>query len=585
MSSSGGHYGGNWGQGDDPWGQGGQPAPDPAQGNQQQQPWVQPTHEWGGQSQEPPAPGSWDAGPPSSQNWDAGPPPQGGGAQQGWGGQQQQPPPPGGFPPPGGQPQWGAPPPPGGGYGPPPGKPPGKSNKGLIIGLSAGGGVFVLIIIIVIIVVATSGGGGSPTGGPSGSENVETQRKQSWTVPEPDSEKSATTLSAFPTKDNSTLVRISQAGITGYNAQDGKEKWTIAVPEGTTLCAASREAPDDVAAMVFGADEKCTTVAAVDVVQGKQLWSNNFKVNDANFAPRNAAVSAAAGKIYISTGERVIRYDAKLPPASSGEALPLSAAPKEEGCSTGDVRATDKGALATLTCGYGEKSYLIALTPSDKGLSSVWTTEVKSESRLSTFGIVSATPPIVHVDNASDHGELRLFDDKGVQTKVIQSRGDGGAMALRPSFGTTGFNDMRDDYPVQIVGTTLIAMKDKGSDYKAKPAVIAVNLTTGEREWTKEIDTPGDGVMVRTADAAKVTVLTTGGYDDDYTTKHPPQLVTIDPAKKGASSPGDKIDIGDESSSSTSFSYSGLYSMGKYLLMLKLNKSGDGAMLTGYGPK
>src|SRR5690606_7298714 len=218
---------------------------------------------------------------------------------------------------------WEAGPPPPGGYGPPPEGPPQKSNKGLIIGLSVGGGALVLVLIIIIAAVAINASGGDDDGGGGDGGGSAAQRKVSWTIPEPTSEKEADTVAMFPSADKKTLVRISGVGISGYNMTDGKSKWNISAPGGAQVCSGTREAPDGVAAIIYGTDGYCTTVAAVDVTTGKQLWTTNVKVNDSKFPPRYGSVAAGQGKIWVSTSERVIKYDAKQAPSTSGSAKPV----------------------------------------------------------------------------------------------------------------------------------------------------------------------------------------------------------------------------------------------------------------------
>lgn len=576
MSSSGGHYGGgDWGQSGDPWGQGGQ---DQGPGQPGGPGWQQPTQEWGGQQPPPggtpPAqgdwggephqqqpPGGWGAQqpaqqPPQQQGWDAGQPQQ----QAGWGA------PGAGWQQPG-QPQWGQP-----GYGQPPSGP--KSNKGLIIGLSAGGGALVLIVVIVLIAVfATRGGGDNGGGGGGGGGGAGVAQK--WSVPVPDSDNDASTLTAFITSDKTTLVRISQGGITGYDLNSGKQKFSIAVPDGAEVCAGTRSAPDGVAALVFGTDNHCSTVAAVDVSAGKQLWSTNFPVNDTKFPPLDAAVTAAAGKIYVVTGERLIQYDAK---SATGHVKYRAIKPKNDYCDVDGLAATDKVVVTTLRC--GNTVSLTGLSPS-KLTHELYGTklDVESSSRVT---IVSASPLILHVTNALDNGELRLFDDKGTQTKVISSRQPQGTLVFSPTL-SSGFNDMNRDFPFQIVGTTLVAAVDKGDKTDAPDQVAGINLQTGQWAWSKNIGSTNDFTLgVSADDPTKVFALDQGGYTSDYSKKLSPQSYLIDPAKQGAVTKGNSLSVGDQS---LYLSYSTMVmNANKEVILLSTNSTGgDRPLITAYG--
>lgn len=580
MSSSGGHYGGgDWGQPGDPWGQGGQGQPGGQPGQPGGQGWQQPTQEWGGQQPPPggaPQGQGWGAEqhqqagwgaeqtaqqPPHQQGWDPGQAQQ----QPGWGApgadwQQQQ-----------GQPQWGQP-----GYGQPVSGQ--KSNKGLLIGLGAGGGGLVLVIIIVLIAVfATRGSdddGGGGGGGGGGGDGV----GQKWSVPVPDSENDASTLTAFVTADKNVLVRISQAGITGYDLATGKQKFSIAVPGGAEVCAGTRSAPDGIAALVFGTDNHCSTVAAIDVNAGKQLWTTNFKVNDSKFPPLNAAVTAAAGKIYVVTSERLIQYDAKSGPKASGSSASQSIVPKDDFCRIDGIAASDKLVVTTLKC--GSTISLSGLSPS-KLTNQVFSTKLDIESS-SDVSIVSASPVLIHVTNALDNGELRLFDDKGSQTKVISSRQPQGTLVFDPTL-SGNFNDMNSDFPFQIVGTTLVAAVDKGENHDAPNQVAGINLQTSQWAWSKNLGSTNDFTLgVSADDPTKVLALDQGGYTSDYRKKLSPQAYFIDPAKQGAVTKGDSLDVGDQSLF-LSFSTTVMSAHNEIILLSTRSTGGDRPLITAYG--
>ncbi|MGH3096855.1 MAG: PQQ-binding-like beta-propeller repeat protein [Streptosporangiales bacterium] len=574
MSSSGDNYGGSGDWSSDPWGQGdGQDQWGQGQGGGQQ-PWGPPTQDWGAAQQgggQPPQP---------TQGW--GQPGQPGQAPpgQGWGGQSGQPGQPQWGPPPGqpgapgqpgwggqpGQPQWGAP----GGVPPYQGGPPRKSNKGLIIGLAAGGGGLVLVIVVVLVLVFAlgggGGGGGTGGGGDDGGGGVSGgERTASWNVPEPDSEDAATLLRSYVT-DN-VLVRASGAGLTAYNISNGKVKWNLPVPDGSAICAAAPDAPNKIAAIVFGSDDHCTTVAAVNIETGKQAWSATPKVQSEYFDPSEAAVAAGGGKVYVSNEERVWAYN-----ATSGDSL-WWAAPKNDDCHTGDVAASDKGVLATVNCSLDDQYGLVKLNPENG--KSIWNAQIQSDEDYPQPLIMSVSPPVIHLDNASDNGELRVFDDNGKQTHRISSRGEGGDLVLRPSVGGS-YDDLHRGFPVEIVGTTLVALVDNSDDTEASAKAVGVDLTTGKRAWIKDLGSSNDYLIVDgAADDKKVQVVDSGDYDTD------PQLKALDVQNRGAISEGDTFATPD------SISYLSAYSTqfmaaSDTLFQLKTSESGDEPIIIAY---
>lgn len=576
MSSSGSNYGGGGDWSSDPWGQGGgedQWGQDQPQGGGQQ-PWVQPTQDWGaaqqGGSQPPQPPQGW-AGqqppPPGQPGWGGQPGQQQWGPPPGQPGQQQWGPPPGqpgwgGQP---GQPQWGAP-----GETPPyRGAPPRKSNKGLIIGLAGGGGGLVLVIVVVLILVFALGGGGGGTGGGGdgggGGGIGGGERTATWNVAEPDSEDAATLLRSYVI-DN-VLVRASGAGLTAYNIGNGKVKWSLPVPDGSEICAAAPSAPSKIAAIVFGSHDHCTTVAAVNIQTGKQAWSATPKIDSEYFEPSNAAVAAGGGNIYVSNQERVWAYK-----ASSGNNL-WWAAPKDDDCNTGDVAASEKGVLATVECSLDDQYGLVALNPENG--KSVWNTRIQSDEDYPQPMIVNVSPPVVHLDNASDHGELRVFNDKGKQTHRISSRGEGGDLAISPSTGGS-YSDLHRDFPVDIVGNTLVALVDKGSDTEANAKAVGLDLTTGKRSWVKDLGTSDDFLLVDSpTDDKEVQVVDSGDYDTD------PQLQSLDLQNRGAVTKGDTFATPDSVSYLSSYGTQ-FIAASDTLLQLKTSETGDEPIVIAY---
>lgn len=581
MSSSGDNYGGGWSS--DPWGQGGgqdQWGQGQGQGGEQQG-WGQPTQDWGagqqggGQAPQPtqgwggeqgggqaPQPGQ------PGQGW-GGPPSQPGQPGQGWGEQQQWGPPPGqpgqpGQPPGGGwggQPQWGGPP-----GGPPyQGGPPKKSNKGLIIALVAGGGGVVVIVVVALILVFTLGGGGGGTGGGGGGGgSASGKRTASWNVPEPDSKDEATLLRSYVV-DN-MLVRASGDGLTAYDIKNGKVKWNLAVPDGSTICAAAPDAPNKIAAIVFGSDDHCTTIAAVNIDTGKQAWSSTPKTNS-DIDPSEAGVAAGGGKIYVSNEAQVFAFSAE----SGKQAWAIH--PKNEYCHTGDIAASDKGVLLTLECSLDDKYSVIKLNP--KSGDEIWTSQIQSDEDFPQPLIMNVSPPVIHIDNASDNGELRILNDQGKQTHVVSSRGEGGDLALRPSVGGS-YDDLHRGFPVQIVGTTLVALVDKGSDTEAKSKAVGVDLTTGKRSWVKNLQSSNDFILVDGSDGAnKVQVIDTGDYDTN------PQLNSLDLKKRGAVTEGDTFVTPDSVSYLSSYGSQFISASGT-LLQMKNSESGDEPIVIAY---
>lgn len=447
--------------------------------------------------------------------------------------------------------------------------PPKRSHKGLFIGLGVGGGLVVVLVIALVVVLTTNGGNGDGGGGSA--------IAQKWSVPVPDSKTDASTLTAFVTRDTKTLVRISAAGITGYDLATGKQKFNVAVPANAQVCAGTRSAPNGVAALVFGPDLDCQTVTAVDVSTGRRLWTAKVKSRNGGTSLTNAGVAAAGGKIYVATFGRLVEYDAKAGPSGTGGAAPQEIAPKNALCTVQGLAATEKLVVAVLDCGGGGVT-LSGLSPSKL------TTEVFS-TKLSVAGssrvtIVSGSPLVVHVGSAPDDGELRVFDDNGVQTKVISSRQRQGMLHFAPSLISGGIHDMNHDFPFQIVGTTLVAAVDKENNTSAQDRVAGINLQTGQWAWSKKLgSTEAFTLGTSVDDPSKVLALDQGGFASGKTVL--PQTYLIDPSRRGATTKAEKLDAGN---TSLYLDFAAVIGVNKEVLVLNTRTTGPGRpLIRAYG--
>lgn len=453
------------------------------------------------------------------------------------------------------------------GYGRPP-TPPKKSHKGLLLGLGVGGGLLIILLVIVLVLVTAINGGGD---GDSGGGSTATEK---WRVPVPDSKNDASTLAAFVTTDKKTLVRISAAGLTGYDLATGKQKFDIAVPDGTEACAGTRSAPDDVAALVFGTNLSCETVLAVDVGTGRQLWRAKVRSRNSGSSVTNAGVAAAGRKIYVATFGRLVGYDAKAGPSGTGSSAPQDVVPKNDLCTIQGVAASDKLVVTVLDCGGGSVT-LSGLSPTDLRTETFSTKlSVAGSARVT---VVSASPPVVHVGNAPDSGELRVFDDDGVQTKVVSSRQRPGTLQLAPSLISGGIHDMNHDFPFRIAGSTLVAPVDKDANADAPDQVAGIDLRTGQLAWSRKLGSTGDFTLGTSVDdPSKVMALDQGGFASSSGKPVLPQAYLIDPAKQGAISRGDKLDAGH---TSLYLDYAAVLTVNKEVVVLNTRTTGPGKPL------
>lgn len=356
-----------------------------------------------------------------------------------------------------------------------------KSNAGLVVGLSSVG----TVLLAAMVVVASAASNGA-----FGDEPVDVQTV-GWRVAKQADD--GTTAASYPSKDGEVIVRVGTSEVTGYDIETGDREWQVQLPTNMSTCATTNIAPDDIAAVVMGANGECTDVLAVDVDKGKRAWTVELP-SDGDEAPKTAAVTTAEGRIFVSTPSRIARYDAERGPDAKGDAEPDSTkAPR--GCAFGaSARANPKAVFAVMTCTVPPRKpteqpkttgYLAGF--SAKSLKGFARTELANgpgvEDRLD---VVTAAPVAVLDTDADENGVLRFFDSKGKQTASLEAKQDDkGTLQLgaRPGLGVD--SDANREFVFQQVGKTLVVPVDTADDEQAK--VAGVNLEKGTWSWTKTV--------------------------------------------------------------------------------------------------
>ncbi|MER7753196.1 PQQ-binding-like beta-propeller repeat protein [Kitasatospora sp. NPDC097643] len=332
-----------------------------------------------------------------------------------------------------------------------------------------------------------------------------------WTLPKaPGADSSASMLGVWGT--DKTLVRVDSTGIKGYNAADGKDAWTIPVPSGSKEICTASYAPNSksIAAISLNTgDHDCSTIAAVDLNQGKLLWSvkagtERLSQPTLSVTEKTVAIGGSlVGGLNIDNGSPVWQYT-----------------PRDKYCSLYGRAAGAQIAVSDSCFNSSPKAQLVLLD-SDTGKTT--SSAMALTGSYEEVDKVVSDQPLVLLMTGGSSGDYILPFDKNNKPMNPMSVKEAGADSLRLS-------GQADAMTRSVVsGTTLYAQIGGG-----KPAINAYDLTSGKRLWSAaSTDTSQDIRIVSGTDKnGKVRAIVEQGYDK------PSRLVTLSPTD------GSMTDIG-----------------------------------------
>lgn len=395
-----------------------------------------------------------------------------------------------------------------------------SSNTGLVVGLSS----VATVLVATIVVVASAASSGA-----LGDEGAEDVRTVGWSVPKPDDD--GETAASYPSKSGEVVVRVGTSSVVGYDLGTGDVEWQVRLPTDMHTCATTNIAPDDIAAVVVGRNDECTELLAVDVEKGKQAWRAELR-NDADSAPKAAAVTTAKGRIFVSTASGIARYDAKRGPEATGDAKPgFAAAPR--GCELGgSTRANTKAVLTVMQCTIPPRTptgqpkvtgYLAGFSATS--LKGFLRTELATGSGVKDrLDVVTAAPIVVRDVDTDESGQFRFFDSKGKQTATLAADQDEkGTLDLgtRPGLGVD--SDANSEFAFQQVEKRMVVPLQTPDGQQAK--VAGVDLEKGTWVWTQTVgrSKTKSAVVLSLADDDQKRVAAVDAGDGVM-----PQLVTIE---------------------------------------------------------
>ncbi|MFI8461928.1 PQQ-binding-like beta-propeller repeat protein [Kitasatospora sp. NPDC085464] len=308
-------------------------------------------------------------------------------------------------------------------------------------------------------------------------------------------------------------VRVDSNGIKAYNLTDGKEAWTIPVPSGVKeLCTASYGANSKgVAAISFNTgDSDCSTVGAVDLNQGKLLWSAKVSADRMSSPTLSVTDNVVAiggnmvGALNIATGQPAWQYQ-----------------PRDKDCS---VRGRAAGVQIAVSdrCygGSGPKSQLVIVNAETGKAAS---TPITLTGQIEQVDQVVSDKPLVLLMSSGPQGDYVLPFDKDNKPGNQMSVKEAGSDSLRLSGQDEALTRN------VVSGSTLYVQVSS-----TKPGINAYDLNTGKRLWAATTSSTSNDIRLvsGTDKDGKVRAVVEQGYDK------PARLVTLSPTD------GSMTDIG-----------------------------------------
>lgn len=313
-------------------------------------------------------------------------------------------------------------------------------------------------------------------------------------------ENTATQLGSWIT--DKVVVRAGAEGLHAYDLVTGKDVWGFPVPDANaSLCSASPTSVGGVGAIVYGPKDNCTSVAAVDTVTGKQLWSASLA------DPKEVA----AEPVRIAQGREIIAATTglvlKVHSARDGRVLwERDLRKASPACPMDHMKAEDATLVIAFHC-FGKDTETVvskdALTGKDQ-----WSAQLPPGSARGSVNLLSAAPVVVHLRNtdpAARVDSLHSFDATGKAQPPIAMVGPYGTLTFQHGASSLHLEEAR------VVGNTLFAPTAQlSSGVPQRPsALVAFDLATGQPKWQAPAGNMQDIAMVA-EDDRRVVILDTG---------------------------------------------------------------------------
>ncbi|MEU0371501.1 PQQ-binding-like beta-propeller repeat protein [Streptomyces sp. NPDC006283] len=321
-------------------------------------------------------------------------------------------------------------------------------------------------------------------------------------------------------------VRSRFDAVTGFglaDGQNGKELWEYVPPGRTRICGSARHADASVLLVAYGQEggetsepapqgKGCATVLALDVKDGRELWTAQRKVATGRFGQGSQFLDAGGDIAVVAHDHRTALRGRAEDDHTSLRALDLRTgkprwtADLPEECGPQQVSVGKEQVFAVLDCG-GEDTDELGIGGTDGAEQMMaafdretgalnWNVPMDARRPLdlsATVAIESTDPLVLTVTRPStdDTGTFYSFGDDGRPRPGIEFNRDYGAITATEAAQTA------------IVGERLYALAgywQKGERHH----LVTFDLKTGEEVWKESLDDPAAALSAR---GDRITVL------------------------------------------------------------------------------
>ncbi|MFC8915703.1 PQQ-binding-like beta-propeller repeat protein [Streptomyces sp. NPDC057116] len=314
-------------------------------------------------------------------------------------------------------------------------------------------------------------------------------------------------------------VRSRFDAVTGFGlarGQDGKKLWEYVPPGRTRICGSAEHADASVLLVAYGEEggeslepaprgKGCATVLALDLKDGRELWTAQRKVTTGRFDEGSQFMDAGGDLAVVTHDHRDARMGRTKDDHTSLRAVDLRTgkprwtAAMPASCGPHRVAVGKEQVFAVLECGGkeadeygyggtdGAELHVAAFDRATGALN--WKNPMDARLPVDLRAIVSitSTDPLVLMvgrDGNLDKGTYLSFGQDGRPRPRIDFDGDHGKI------------DAADPTQTAIVGERMYALAgrwQKGEHHN----LIALDLTTGETVWKEDLDEPGAALLAR----------------------------------------------------------------------------------------
>ncbi|MFD4758526.1 PQQ-binding-like beta-propeller repeat protein [Streptomyces sp. NPDC058439] len=322
-------------------------------------------------------------------------------------------------------------------------------------------------------------------------------------------------------------VRSRFDAVTGFGlagGQNGKELWEYVPPGRAQICGSARHADASVLLVAYGEEggetskpapqgKGCATVLALDVKDGRELWTAQRKVATGRFGQGSQFLDAGDDIAVVARDHRDARLARTKDDHTSLRALDLRTgkprwtADMPDECGTHKVSVGKEQVFAVLECGGrdtdewgfgntdGAELMMAAFDRESGALNWNVPMDARRPLNLSATVAIESTDPLVLTVGRStnlDTGTYFSFGKDGRPRPGIEFDGDYGKIAATDASQTA------------IVGERMYALAEFRDRKWQSHRLVAFDLTTGEEVWKETLDDPAAALSAR---GDRITVL------------------------------------------------------------------------------